>query len=207
MTREVFYRIPSLKGSLPHSRSASRPAPFHSLLIPFYFSPMAERILGRAALLPLAQKRSPHPSPRCPEASPAGGQAPGGERCGGRLFSWRGNVARQAPEERPGDAQCQGGRRGRRDHPHARSCKAELIVMGRGGGACAPRHLSGIDRGACHQKGAAARTWWFAFHRASLSKRPVLALDTNLKRPTMFSPWPSGCSPRPVLTSGTGPRL
>ena len=134
MTREVFYRIPSLKGSLPHSRSASRPSPFHSLLIPVDLSPMAERVLGRVALLPLARDARitllhvvPKLLPRDARSRAESDARKALQLAGKRLASKLRDSVKVVTSVKVGGVVAEITR-------HARSSKAELIVMGRGGG-------------------------------------------------------------------------
>lgn len=135
MTREVFYRLPFLQGSLPHSRSASRPSAFHSLLIPVDLSLVTERVLDRVALLPLAHDARitllhvvPKLLSREARSRAESDAKKSLQRAGARLATKLRASVKVVHCVKVGGAVAEIAR-------HARSIQAELIVMGRGGGS------------------------------------------------------------------------
>lgn len=107
---------------------------FHSLLIPVDLSPATERILGRAALLPLAQNAQLTLLHVVPRLLPRETRLRAERDAEKALQLAARNVARRLPKGVQVSARVTGGVAAAEIARHARAGKAELIVMGRGGG-------------------------------------------------------------------------
>jgi nucleotide-binding universal stress UspA family protein len=161
-----------------HEAGRSTPHGFHSLLIPIDLSPATERILGRATLLPLAQNAQLTLLHVVPKLLPREARRRAERDAEKALQLAARNVARQLPKSVQVTPSIRVGVAAAEITRHARSRKAELIVMGRGGG----RALRDIFLGSTAER---------VIRRGQLPvlvvrlppreayRRPMLALDTS----------------------------
>jgi nucleotide-binding universal stress UspA family protein len=156
----------------------SIPYDFRSLLIPVDLSPATERVVERAALLPLAKNAQLTLLHVVPRLLPREARRLAESDATKALQHAVRNVAAKLPESVKVMPSVKVGVAAAEIARHARSCKAELIVMGRGGG----RTLRDIFLGSTAER---------VIRRSQLPvlvvrlqphgayRRPLLALDTD----------------------------